>query len=511
MCRKMLWRQDEKIFEEPGFSPRQTAAKISLGYAAVGWLWILTSDSLVPKLTQDVEMMVLLNSIKGSLYVFVTSGLLFLLVNFYLKRILHIQQKNIRNAQYIKAIIDAMPDILFVIDRDGVFVDCQATRESELLMPREQFIGKSLEQVLPPPIAEQGNKLIPIVLRTGILQNFTYTLEVNGAPRHFEIRISKINDNEVVGITRDITERKLVEEALQESHKNLERKVEERTQELSAVNEELRSLNEEMAAMNEDLIHTNERLQTMQGHLVQSEKMAALGNLVAGVAHEINTPIGVSVTAASYLNNVSGQFMNACSQSAPDPKIMTEYLEDIGEATSIILKNIEKASRLIKSFKQVSVDQSSESRRSFEVKEYLEEVLLSLNPLLRNRNQTVSVECDPALKISSYPGALAQIVTNLLMNSLQHAYAPDDPGEIRIVAEKKENLLEIHYSDDGRGMEPAVLSRIFEPFFTTRRGSGGTGLGLYVVYNIINRQLKGSIDCKSKLGHGTEFTIQFPV
>ena len=257
MCRKMLWRQDEKIFEEPGFSPRQTAAKISLGYAAVGWLWILTSDSLVPKLTQDVEMMVLLNSIKGSLYVFVTSGLLFLLVNFYLKRILHIQQKNIRNAQYIKAIIDAMPDILFVIDRDGVFVDCQATRESELLMPRDQFIGKSLEQVMPPSIAEQGNKLIPIVLRTGIVRNFTYTLEVNGAPRHFEIRISKINDNEVVGITRDITERKQVEDALQESHKNLERKVEERTQELSAVSEELRSLNEEMGAMNEDLIHTN--------------------------------------------------------------------------------------------------------------------------------------------------------------------------------------------------------------------------------------------------------------
>ena len=393
--------------------------------------------------------------------------------------------------------------------------------EKDVGLKREDVCGKLGTEVYGTPDAPFLQKFAAVGL-TGVPNS----LEVYFEPldKHFVISVAPWGNKGFATIFSDVSERKRMEEmllleiterkraqqALQESHDSLERKVEERTQELTAANEELRALNEEMIAMNEDLVHTNERLQTMQSYLIQSEKMAALGNLVAGIAHEINTPIGVGVTAASHLNNLTEEFAMACAKAAPSRRDMDEYMEDAQASSSILLKNLERASRLIKSFKQVSVDQSNESCRSFAVREYLDEILLSLNPHLRKTNQAVLVECDPQLKVSGYPGALAQIITNLIMNSLLHAYTPEIKGTIRIVAAMKAGQLEIRYSDDGKGIEPAVAARIFEPFFTTRRGSGGTGLGLFVVYNIVSRQLKGTIDCQSEPGQGATFTVKFP-
>ena len=417
---------------------------------------------------------------------------------------------------FADAVIDSIPGMLYLYDAQGRLVRWNKRHETITGYSAEELSKMKLMDWYEgdPAAAEHIAREAGRAFSGGFADAEEYLRIKDGSriPMYFTaVRLDIDGAAYIVGIGLDITERKKAEQALHDSHDSLERKVEERARELIAANEELRALNEEMIAMNEDLVHTNERLQTMQKHLVQSEKMAALGSLVAGVAHEINTPVGVGVTAASHLSNITEQFMLSCVSCVPEKRALNEYLEDIQEAASIIQKNLERAGRLIKSFKQVSVDQSSESRRTFKVREYLDEILLSLHPQLRKSSHTVVVECDPEISISSYPGAMAQIITNLLMNSLAHAYEADAAGKIRIDVEKRDNMLELRYSDDGKGMEREVLSKIFEPFFTTRRGTGGTGLGLYMVYNIVNRQLGGSIECQSEPGRGTQFTVKFPV
>jgi len=289
-------------------------------------------------------------------------------------------------------------------------------------------------------------------------------------------------------------------------------------EELQAINEELhhevevrRRIEEKLADANDELKRAFDELKAMQAHLVQSEKMAALGNLVAGVAHEINTPLGVGVTAASHLKQLTDQFKDFCQNGAPRRQDLIDYLHDLEEAVTITLKNLERAAKLVYSFKQVSVDQSSEVRREFNISSYLAEILLSMQPQLKRTKHTVSVECHDELKIDGYPGAFAQIVTNLVMNSLTHAFDPGDEGRISIKVERTNNHLLFIYSDNGKGMQQNVLAKIFDPFFTTKRGIGGTGLGLYVVYNIVTQQFNGTIKCESQLGQGTTFHIHLPI
>jgi len=190
---------------------------------------------------------------------------------------------------------------------------------------------------------------------------------------------------------------------------------------------------------------------------------------------------------------------------------LEEYLADAGEAVKIILSNLERAARLIKSFKQVSIDQSSEAMRVFNVKQYLEEIILSLNPRLKKTKQTITIFCREDLEIDGFPGAFSQIVTNLVMNSLMHAYGPEDEGSIVIHAAKAGEQLVLTYSDDGRGMDSEVLAQIFEPFFTTKRGEGASGLGLHILYNIMTQQFGGTVECRSEPGKGAAFIMTFPI
>ncbi len=340
-------------------------------------------------------------------------------------------------------------------------------------------------------------------------------------------------------VLEDITERKRVSEALRQAHDELEAKVEKRTQELASANQELIVMNKELitvnnevqkvntelqreiverqqvearlANTNQELIQAIENLKKMQEYVIQSEKMAALGNLVAGVAHEINTPVGVGVTAASHLQQITKEFLNLCANGTLNRRELAYYLETIEESSVIILRNLERAGRLIHSFKQVSVDQSNEIQREFNVSKYLGEILLSVNPSIKKTNQHITVECSNEISIYGFAGAFAQIVTNLIMNSLTHAYAPEDEGEIKITIGEEKGDVIFTYSDDGKGMESNVLTRIFDPFFTTKRGMGGTGLGLYIVYNIVTQQFKGTIKCNSILGEGTTVEIRMPI
>jgi signal transduction histidine kinase len=291
---------------------------------------------------------------------------------------------------------------------------------------------------------------------------------------------------------------------LKKSYEDLEVKVEIRTQELTATNEELRALNDELQS-------TLSQLEETQVQLLQAEKSAALSRLVAGVAHEINTPVGVAVTAVSHIEYVTTEVTKRYAGGTLKRSDLNEYLDNVQEAMQIVHTNLNRAANLIRSFKQVSVDQVSEVRRKFKIKEYLGEILLSLSSKLKNTGYSVEIECDDHLEMYGYPGVFAQVVTNLLMNSLMHAFEPGDNGEILIKAVKRGTQIIFSYRDNGKGMKEEVRKRIFEPFFTTNRSAGGTGLGLAIVYNIVTQQFGGTVECQSAPGQGVIFTFTLPV
>lgn len=266
----------------------------------------------------------------------------------------------------------------------------------------------------------------------------------------------------------------------------------------------------EKTRANAELAQALTQLREAQAQLVQNERLASLGALVAGVAHEINTPVGVGVTAASTLLDRSAQLRKAYDGGELRRSDLERFVAVAEESSNIILKNLQRAADLIHSFKQVAVDQTSGERRRFAFKAYIEEVLLSLAPRLKKSGHAVEVVCPAALSVDSYPGAIAQILANLVGNSLVHAYADGHRGKLRIEVGIEHGRLFLRYSDDGCGIPREHLAKIYDPFFTTRRGSGGSGLGLHIVHNLVTQMLGGSIEVRSEPGKGTEFTVRFP-
>lgn len=261
----------------------------------------------------------------------------------------------------------------------------------------------------------------------------------------------------------------------------------------------------------EELNSTIENLQLTQKQLVESEKMASLGELVAGISHEINTPLGIIVTGASYLEETVKKLTNKMEDGSLTKKDLLDYNHHVKGSVDLILSNSRRASNLVQSFKQVSADQTSDFKRKFNINEYLHEIIKSLHPQYKKLNILFSVDCSEELVINSYPGAYAQIITNLIMNSIHHGFEGSDKGHIKIYVTELEGSIEIIYSDDGNGMTQETSSKLFEPFYTTKRGAGGTGLGMHIVYNVVSQKLGGVISCISSPGKGVEFTIKIPV
>lgn len=277
----------------------------------------------------------------------------------------------------------------------------------------------------------------------------------------------------------------------------LEKKVERRTRELERTNGELESTLLELKETQEYLIHT--------------EKMASLGDLVAGVAHEINTPIGMSLTGITHFIDISKNINSLYKNEEMSQEDFESFLIDSDELAKSINTNLVKAADLIRSFKEIAVDQSSEAQRTFNMRNYLEEVLLSLHHEIKRKKHTISIDCSDDLMIVSYPGSFSQIITNLIMNSFIHAFKGDTVGNISIEVQVDKNILFLTYTDNGKGISQENLSKIFDPFFTTNRNHGGSGLGLNIIYNIINTTLKGKIECSSIENVGIEFKIVIPM
>ena len=259
-----------------------------------------------------------------------------------------------------------------------------------------------------------------------------------------------------------------------------------------------------------DLLESMDNLDRARRYLVESEKLAALGGLVAGVAHEINTPAGIAISTASFLGDRTRDAQVQFERGGLDTQAQAQYLRDAAESARLLQSNAQRIGQLVRNFKQLGVDQITEPRRRFDLRAQIEQVLRELAPRLKAARVEVRLDMPAGVELHSYAVSLEQVISNLLINSLQHAFAHAGGGQIDIQARGDEDSVELHYSDSGPGIEPALRGRVFEPFFTTQRMAGGSGLGLYIVHQVVTRQLGGTVELVDPAWQGAHFVLRIP-
>lgn len=409
-----------------------------------------------------------------------------------------------------RTIFENSPAATIVLGRDCK-ICCMNKAAQELFeAPGGGLIGRHISRIIPSLNYSELTELCQIVAKRRELEN-SETVEIMGVRsdgENFGLETEyqwfgeKKPDICILALN-DVSQMK---ESLREREKlkqSLEFKVRIRTVELA---EKIR----ERDIAQKKLRATLEELRETQSFLVEQEKMASLGNLVAGVAHEINTPVGVGLTAATHLHETAENFEKLYSTGVMKRSDLDAFVSVSLDSTKILEANLNRAAELISSFKHVAVDQSSENIRELSLNDYAEEVLSTLKPKFKNRPIDFEVDISPNLSVRINPGAFSQIITNLLINSITHAFEEDQKGTIRIIGRIEGDEVRLEYEDDGKGMDSETLSRIFDPFFTTKRGSGGSGLGMHILYNLVTQSLGGTVRCESELGNGVRFAIRFP-
>ncbi|MFZ6815062.1 ATP-binding protein [Undibacterium sp. Rencai35W] len=255
-----------------------------------------------------------------------------------------------------------------------------------------------------------------------------------------------------------------------------------------------------------------QRLTQTQEHLVAQEKLAALGSLVAGVAHELNTPIGNCLLVASTLQDSTNTLVQKLAQQSLRRSDLSQFCEEAKLSADIMMRGLSSAATLVSSFKQVAVDRTSEHRRPFELHQVVHDIIATLNIRIAHAGHMVMQDIPMGIRMDSYPGSLGQVITNLIENAILHAFDLRGPGKLRISAIRPEpHRVLIQFADNGVGIPEENLKRIFDPFFTTKLGQGGSGLGLNICYNIVTSILHGQITVKSVLGEGTSFYLDLPL
>jgi PAS domain S-box-containing protein len=398
--------------------------------------------------------------------------------------------KQLRN--YLSNIIDSMPSVLIGVDADGKVTQWNKRAEEITGISADNAHGKTLPSVYP-LMASDLDKISKSIKSKEIKQEQKLSFQQNGENKFEEVTIFPLISNGVDGAVirvDDVTEKTKLQHEILKLNEQLEKKIEERT----------RALKKSLST-----------LEKTQNQMIQSERMAAIGNMVAGIAHEINTPIGIGVTEASFLTEITNETITLFDSDKLTHKHFQKYLQKSKESSDAILRNLSRSADLIRNFKQVAVDQNIVELRKFNLKSYLDGILLSLKSEIKHTNHKITLVCPEDLMINSHPGAFAQITTNFIMNSLAHGFDGNEQGEIQIEINLDQGNLRFSYYDNGIGMDKKTLKQVFDPFFTTKRNQGGTGLGMQIVYNLVTQKLKGDISVNSSLGDGVEFMIKLPI
>lgn len=409
------------------------------------------------------------------------------------------------NERFLRLLIDNMPNQIFWKDKDLRYIGCNKLFAQLVGFddPKDLIGLNDFELIRDSKFAKEYRRddLSIIEKKESIITKEEEFNTVNGNNGWVLTSKIPINVNDdvqgVLGFCLDITKIKEQEIKIKGFNKQLQIEVEQRTRELQESNDELET--------------SLENLRKTQNKLVESEKLASLGSLVAGVAHEINTPVGIGVTGTSHLKYLNDEISSKYINDEMSEEDFNEYLKSSSDLVKIINSNLNRTADIVKNFKQVAVDQTSEQKRIFKVKEYIRGVLISIESLLKNKNIKIEVQGDESLEVVSYPGFFAQIITNLISNSAIHGFKDLNEGNIFISIKKENSFLSFEYKDNGVGISKDNLNRIYDPFFSTNKENGGSGLGLNIVYNIVTMNLGGSIDCSSKLNEGTQFKVKIPI
>ncbi|MFZ4502532.1 MAG: ATP-binding protein [Methylovulum sp.] len=391
----------------------------------------------------------------------------------------------------------------------GSFIECNvATLQAHGFTDREAFLSKTFVD-LSPEYQRDGSlsaESFPHRLHQALAESMVIFewlhQRPDGSVWDAEVQLIKFNAGCRPFLhfsLRDISLKKLIEEENRQLNSELEQQIEE--QRRSEIGEANRQLNETLIT-----------LKNTQASLVRSEKLASLGSLVAGIAHELNTPLGNSFTVATSLSDATKEFLKEVNGGQLRRSVLTHYLEQTEQATDLIYRNLSRANELITHFKQIAVDQTSEHRRQFNLKTYIQELMLTLQPQFKHTRCTVVIDIPDAIILNSYPGPLGQVITNLTLNALIHGFEDNPDGVIQLTAKPiEDHSVLITLSDNGSGIDEQNLAKIFDPFFTTRLGKGGSGLGLHIVYSNVHQLLNGTIEVTSKRHCGTTFTLIIPL
>ncbi|MDP2562708.1 ATP-binding protein [Psychrobium sp. 1_MG-2023] len=411
------------------------------------------------------------------------------------------------------SLLDLTATAIVTIDSQQHIVQFNKAAERMFGYYAEEIIGQPLVLLLPKDARDTHPKKVESFKKKYIEfqqlhgNKLLRGLRKNGQEFFVELDIAKLtinNDSLNMASITDITERLEQQEQLQQ-----------RTQQLARSNQELKShkvrLEQLVKQRTNELMQSESNLTSAQQQLIESEKMVLLGETVASTAHEVNTPLSIGVTAGSHLEEETKQLEHLLETNQLSRSRLEKYTDTVKQSAQIILTNMARAADLVKSFKEVAVDQTSDATREFNLKAYLDEIILSLTPRIKKTTHTVKIDCDSQINLYTRPGAISQIVTNLVNNSLIHAFEDRDGGLITIVGKMINDNVSLEYRDNGVGLSESKLAQIFEPFFTTKRGEGGSGLGMHIVQTLVTQSLKGTVECHSKQGEGITCTMTFPI